>query len=215
MAELTLYTYFRSSAAYRVRIALNLKALEYHSEYIHLVKNGGENYSSAYKQVNPQCMVPSLKHDQKVITQSLSICEYLEETFPENNLLPTDSSRRAYVRMLCNIVCCDIHPLNNLRVLQYLEKLDINKEERDRWYQHWIVEGFDAMEKQLGQSAGKFCLGDQATLADCFLIPQVYNALRYECDVSRYPVINRIYGNCMQDTAFEKASPEQQADALH
>lgn len=213
MDGLILYTYFRSSAAYRVRIALNLKNIQYESRYIHLVKNGGENYSADYKTINPQAMVPSLQHKQYTINQSLAICEYLEEVFPQQQLLPTDNFQRAQVRRLCNMVACDIHPLNNLRVLQYLETLDIAKDKQNQWYRHWILEGFDAIEIMLSKTAGAFCMADQATLADCFLIPQVYNAQRFECDLDPYPTITRINQHCMEQEAFIAASPEQQADA--
>lgn len=216
MSELKLYTYFRSSAAYRVRIALNLKNLQYRSQCINLTKDGGEQRCPEYQSVNPQGLVPTLIDGDKVFTQSLAIVEYLEETYPDPPLLPADPAQRAYVRSLANIVACDIHPLNNLRVLNYLKNC-LNKSDECYliWYRYWIYEGFRAIEELLEkhQSSGRFCIGTSPTVADVFLIPQVYNAIRFECDLSYYPLIKGIYQNCLSLEAFRLAAPERQPDA--
>jgi len=219
-----LYTYCRSSAAYRVRIALNLKGLDYHSEYIHLLKGGGEQFSAAYRALNPQMLVPSYCEGEQTLTQSLAIIEYLEERHPHPALLPQEPQARAQVRSLALSIACDIHPLDNLRVLRYLEQhLGLDKAGRERWYCHWIDEGFSALEARLVAQRGAdtdpgvgtdggYCYGYQASLADICLIPQVYNALRFNCDISVYPTIQRIYQHCKGLTAFQQAAPEQQAD---
>ena len=224
MQAVRLYTYCRSSAAYRVRIALNLKGLDYHSEYIHLLKVGGEQFSAAYRALNPQMLVPSYCEGEQTLSQSLAIIEYLEERHPNPALLPKGSQARAQVRSLALSIACDIHPLNNLRVLRYLEQqLVLDKAARERWYCHWIDEGFSALETRLMaqrgvdtdtgvRANGDYCHGDQPSMADICLIPQVYNALRFNCDISVYPTIQRIYQHCMGLTDFQQAAPEQQAD---
>lgn len=208
-----LYTYFRSSAAYRVRLALNLKGLKAEQIPVHLVNNGGEQHSVAYRQVNPAELVPALVENDFTLIQSLSIIEYLDEKFQETTLLPQDLRQRALIRAFSLSIACDIHPLNNLRVLQYLTStLAINDTQRFEWYQHWVIIGFNAIEVQLANSNGRFCFGDKPTLADCCLIPQVYNALRFNIDLSAYPKIQSIYTHCNTLDAFQKAAPEAQSE---
>ena len=209
-----LYTYFRSSAAYRVRIALNLKGLNAEQIPVHLVNNGGEQHSEAYKAVNPSELVPTLVEDEFQLSQSLSILEYLNEQYPEVALLPQDAQQRALVRAFSLAIACDIHPLNNLRVLQYLTgPLQVTDEQKTAWYKHWVEMGFKTLEALLSQSNGKYCFGEQATLADCCLIPQVYNALRFNIDLSAYPKIQSIYTHCNTLKAFQQAAPEAQPEA--
>ncbi|MFW1755001.1 maleylacetoacetate isomerase [Acinetobacter wanghuae] len=209
-----LYTYFRSSAAYRVRIALNLKGLNAELIPVHLVNNGGEQHSEAYKAVNPSELVPTLVEDDFNLSQSLSILEYLDEQYPEAALLPQDAQQRALVRAFSLAIACDIHPLNNLRVLQYLTgTLNVTDEQKTEWYKHWVETGFKTLEALLKESNGKFCFGDQATIADCCLIPQVYNALRFNIDLSAYPKIASIYQHCNTLAAFQNAAPEAQQEA--
>lgn len=222
-----LYSYFRSSAAYRVRIVLNLKQISYTTMPIHLVRNGGEQLSVEYLNVNPQGLVPSLdiatpnfgvvdpESKPQIITQSGAIIDYLEERFPQPALLPINLIERAYVRTLTQIIACDMHPVNNLRVLHYLEdSFDCDDSEKMRWYHHWLANGFAAIEVLLAKKGHcHYCYFEQVTLADVYLIPQVYNALRFKLDMSAYPIINRIYQHCMQLPAFVDAAPEQQPDA--
>ena len=216
MPGLNLYTYFRSSAAYRVRIALNLKNLDYKPHFVHLLQQGGQQHHDAYLELNPQGLIPALVTDNgDTLTQSLAIIEYLDETYPEPPLLPTSLSARALVRSLALTVCCDIHPLNNLRVHSYLKQvLKTNDGERQAWYQHWIHEGLTALEKRLNaQGHGSlFCYGDTPTIADLCLIPQLYNAQRFDCDLSAYPTLRKINTHCMELRAFTKAAPENQPD---
>lgn len=211
----TLYGYFRSSAAYRVRIALNLKGLDYDQVPVNLVK--GEQRSGDHLTRNSQGLVPSLVlNDSCVINQSLAICEYLDEVYPEPALLPADALARAQVRALAQLVACEVHPLNNLRVLKYLVgELGVDEAAKLAWYRHWIAEGFTAMEATLSSapSSGDFCHGGTPTLADICLVPQVYNAERFECDLSAYPTLQRIAANCRTLPAFQKAAPEAQPDA--
>ena len=216
MSNLTLYTYFRSSAAYRVRIALSLKGIDYTAQSVHLLKHGGEHHHPGYRKRNPQELVPTLVDGDTVLTQSLAIIEYLDECQPQPSLLPTGHSERAYVRSLAQVIACDIHPLNNLRVLGYLrDQLDQNEETRLVWYRHWIQEGLCAFETLLEQHGGgkTLCFGDTPTLADICLIPQVYNARRYQCDLDTFPIILSVYAHCMNLEAFEKSAPDNQADA--
>ncbi len=213
---LKLYSYWRSSAAYRVRIALNLKNLTYELVPVHLVRNGGEHHQPEYLQLNPQGLVPILTDGGRVFRQSLAIIEYLDEAYPDVPLLPAEIRARARVRSLAQMIACDVHPLNNLRVLMFLEKeLSIKGRRKQDWYQYWLAEGFRSFESLLGQSptTGDFCEGDYATLADCCLVPQVYNALRFETDMEPYPEIQRIYQNCLAEPAFDRAQPESQPDA--
>ena len=211
-----LYTYFRSSAAYRVRIALNLKGLKADYRYLHLVKDGGQQHQPEYLALNPQGLVPALVDKGHVLTQSLAIIEYLDETHPQPPLLPKDAPGRARARALAQIVACDIHPVNNQRILKYLEKeFRADEAARSKWYRHWIVEGFNALDKLLGSSpaTGKFCHGDQPTLADICLVPQVFNARRFKIDLASFPAIERINATCLALAAFADAAPDRQPDA--
>ena len=216
MAEqLRLYSYWRSSAAYRVRIGLNLKGLAYETVPVHLVRDGGQQHAPDYVARNPQHMVPTLQHGVRVIRQSLAILEYLEERYPQTPLLPADSAGRARVRQLMQLIACDIHPLNNLRVLNYLTgPLALTEQQKLDWIHHWIELGFDALEKQLTTDGGRgrFCHGDTPTLADTCLIPQVVGAKRFSVDLSRYPKLMRIFDDCMKLPAFDKAQPSKQPD---
>ena len=209
-----LYTYFRSSAAYRVRIALNLKGLDREDAYIHLRE--GAQRSADYLNLNPQGLLPTLVDGEFVAGQSLAILDYLEETYPAPPLLPRDAAGRARVRQLALIVGCDIHPLNNLKVLQYLgRELGLEETERNRWYAHWVIEGFTAIEALLRESAatGEFCHGNVPGLADVCLVPQVYNANRFEVDLAAYPTILRINQACLALDPFAQAAPDVQPDA--
>jgi maleylacetoacetate isomerase len=213
---LTLYSYWRSSAAYRVRIGLQLKHLAYEIAPVHLLRDGGEQHGEAFQSLNPQQLVPVLKHGQRVIRQSLAILEYLEETFPDQPIMPATARDRARVRALAQMIACDIHPLNNLRVLQFLE-LDWNvpQPEREAWVRRWLLEGFAALEDLLADnpSTGEFCEGDLPSVADCCLIPQVYNARRFGVDLQRFPTIERIEQHCLGLPEFDAARPENQPDA--
>lgn len=213
-----LYSYFRSSAAYRVRIALNLKGLQAEVVPVHLVKNGGEQHSAEYRQINPSELLPALVEDTRqdgfILTQSLSILEYLEEKHTDTALLPQNVEQRALIRAFSQSIACDIHPLNNLRVLHYLaDTLTVSDEQKSAWYAHWVEVGFNGLEAQLKDSNGKFCFGETATFADCCLVPQVYNALRFNIDLAAYPKITAIYQHCNTLPAFQNAAPEAQADA--
>ncbi|WP_426662506.1 maleylacetoacetate isomerase [Rhodanobacter aciditrophus] len=213
---LVLYGYWRSSAAYRVRIALALKGLAWESRPVHLVKDGGEQHAAGYAAMNPQQMVPTLRDGERVLMQSLAIMEYLEETRPEPPLLPADARGRARVRALAQLVACDIHPLGNLRVLQYLEReLGAGEAQRGAWSRHWIASGFAAMEAMLAGNAatGRYCHGDTPGLADACLVPQVYNARRWKLPLDDYPTIRRIDAACGELEAFRGAAPEAQPDA--
>jgi maleylacetoacetate isomerase len=210
-----LYTYFRSSAAYRVRIALNLKGLSYEPHFVHLLRAGGEQHAAPYRALNPQGLVPALIADGAVLVQSLAIIEYLEEIHPTPPLLPAEPRARARVRALALLIACDIHPLNNLRVMNYLrDELKQDTAARKRWICHWIAQGFAALEQMLtaGRPTGTFCHGERPTLADVCLVPQLANALRYDCDLSAYPTVRRIADACMQLDAFRQAAPEHQPD---
>ncbi len=212
---LVLYTYWRSSAAYRVRIGLNLKGLPWQARPVHLVRDGGEQHAADYQALNPQQLVPSLVHDGRVLTQSLAILEYLEDCFPATPLLPADAVGRARVRALAQLVACDIHPINNLRVLQYLESpLQVPAEARSAWTLHWMREGLAAMEVLLTGDAhtGRFCHGDTPGLADACLVPQLYNARRFGLALAPYPTLARIEAACLAEPAFQAAVPEAQAD---
>lgn len=213
---LVLYDYWRSSACYRVRIALNLKGLACILKPVHLLKDGGEQHADAYREVNPQEVVPTLVDGQRVVRQSLAIIEYLDETHPQEPLLPPAPRDRAHVRGLAQIVTCDIHPLNNLRVMQYLEReLGAEQDARERWTRHWMETGFRAFEAILADDAatGEFCHGDTPGLADACLVPQVYNANRFGVDMTPYPLIRAINERCLALAAFDDARPERQAGA--
>jgi maleylacetoacetate isomerase len=209
-----LYGYFRSSAAFRVRIALNLKKLNYESAFIHLRR--GDQRQPGFLDINPQGLVPALEIDDTLLIQSLPIIEYLDETYPEPPLLPSDAKGRARVRALAAMVACDIHPINNLRVLRYLLRpLGQDEAAVETWYNHWIAEGFGALERLLAGDgrAGRFCHGDTPGLADIVLVPQVFNANRYQSlDLTPYPTIVRIYQTCLGIDAFAAAHPDRQPD---
>jgi maleylacetoacetate isomerase len=209
-----LYDYFRSSAAFRVRIALNLKGLAPERSFVHLRK--GDQHADEYLALNPQGLVPSLVTDAgEVLTQSLAILEWLDETYPHPPLLPADAGGRARVRAIALAIACDIHPIDNLRVLQYLEReLGVDEAKRNDWYRHWIERGFEAIERLLaGRSPGRFCFGDSPTLADVCLVPQVANSQRLKMPLDRYPRIQAINEACLAVPAFDAARPENQPDA--
>jgi maleylpyruvate isomerase len=211
-----LYTYFRSSAAYRVRIALNLKALGYDAIPVHLLRDGGEQLQDEYRKINPSGLVPTFQDDWITLTQSMAILEYLEDEYPQVPLLPKDAAGRARVRELAQVIACDIHPVNNLRVLRYLvDDLGLGEEVKAAWYCHWVTDGLAVLETHLARdpSAGPLCHGYLPTIADCFLVPQVYNAQRHGIDVSPYPNIARIYAACSKLPAFVAAHPDNQPDA--
>ncbi|MBO6503392.1 MAG: maleylacetoacetate isomerase [Kordiimonadaceae bacterium] len=209
-----LYGYFRSSAAYRVRIALALKGLTFENIPINLVPGVSQQKSEDYRAVNPQGRVPFFEDGAVAISQSPAILEYLEETFPEVPLLPTGTADRAVVRQLASLIGCDIHPLNNLSVLQTLKHdFDASQGAVDGWYHKWILEGFGALEALLANTAGEFCFGDSPTLADIYLVPQVWNARRFEVPLSAFPLIEKVDAACNALEPFKKAAPENQPDA--
>ena len=211
-----LYTFFRSSASYRVRIALNLKALTYEQVPIHLRRGGGEQFSATYKSINPQALVPALEDDGRILTQSLAIMEYLEERYPKPPLLPADPADRALVRSMALIIACEVHPIQNLRVLVHLKNnMKQSEDDLNLWARHWIDLGLSALEQILVSSPkrGKFCFGDTPTLADICLVPQLANARRFGCDLSAYPTLLQIEKACSALPAFADAAPEKQPDA--
>ncbi|MDO8178080.1 MAG: maleylacetoacetate isomerase [Undibacterium sp.] len=215
-----LYGYFRSSASYRVRIALNLKGLDAEHVPVHLVNNGGEQLSENFRALNPEALVPALMDidagQQIVLSQSLAIMEYLEEKYPTPALLPDNAADRAHVRSLGLSIACEIHPLNNLRVLKYLTTtLGLSDEQKNAWYQHWCISGLAALEQRLASDkrTGDFCFGHAPTLADCCLVPQIFNAQRFNCDLSGMPTLMRVNQRCLEMDAFIKAMPMNQPDA--
>ncbi len=211
-----LYTYFRSSAAWRVRIALGLKGIAWTPEYIHLLKNGGQQNAPAYRAKNPTGLVPTLETDDgALLGQSLAIIEWLDETHPTPALLPSDPLARARVRAFALTVACDIHPLNNLRVLRYLtHKMGQDDSAREAWYAHWIAEGLGALEAMVRGEAGSFCCGAAPTLADVCLVPQMANARRLKCPLDAYPTLLRAEAAALALPAFRDAAPEHQPDAF-
>ncbi len=209
-----LYTFFRSSAAFRVRIALNCKGLAYEALPVSLPK--GEHKLASYLALHPQGLVPALEDGGKTYVQSLAMMEYLEETRPQPPLLPASAEDRAYVRAVAQIIACEIHPLNNLRTLRYVKKsYGLDEEGVNVWYRHWIVEGLAGLEAFLvsAKKSGKYCYRDQITIADCCLVPQVFNAQRYQCDLEPYPTVMAIFTECMKRDAFIETQPSRQPDA--
>jgi maleylacetoacetate isomerase len=210
----TLYTYWRSSAAYRVRIALNLKGVSYRTETVHLLKNGGEQRSTHYRLLNPSALVPTLGTPEGVVRQSVAILEYLEESHPEPALLPEDRILRAQSRAMAMDICCDSHPLNNLRVQQYLsQNLHISDDEKQAWINHWMQQGLIPIEQQLREISGVFAVGDCPSFADICLIPHIYNAKRFHVSLTNFPRAEEIWSRCNELKAFQEAAPENQPDA--
>jgi len=210
-----LYGYWRSTAAYRVRIALHLKAISFESISVHLVKNGGEQHKSDYHQLNPTNLVPTLVDGDFSLNQSLAIIDYIEQTNPDLSLYPNDLKLKAQMQALALDIACEIHPLNNLRVQQYLAKeLNLDDASKSAWIDHWMTVGFSAIEKKLAKTAGQYCFADTVTVADICLVSQVYNAVRFNVDMSNYPLISAIVSNCNKLPAFIKALPENQTDAI-
>ncbi len=207
----TLWGYFRSSAAYRIRIALNLKGIDYQDRFVHLAK--GEQASDEFTAVNPQMLVPVFETgDGDSLIQSMAILEYLEETYPEPALLPGDAANRARIRAVADIIACDIHPVDNLRILKYLKgPLGQAQDDVNTWYVHWVKLGFDAIEPAI--EGGGFCFGEEATLADVCLIPQLFNAHRFNVPMDAYPKIRAVEAHCQNIAAFADAHPSRQADA--
>lgn len=209
-----LYTYFLSSAAYRVRIALNLKRVDYESVPIHLRRGIGEHRHAEFLDKNPQGLLPVIDDDGVVLAQSLAIIEYLDSRFPEPRLIPGEPVDRARVQGLAQIIACEIHPLNNLRVLQYLRnEIGLDEAAVNRWYQHWIGEAFRGFEVYLERYGGAYCYGDDISLADVCLVPQVFNAERFNCDLAAYPRLLAISARLREEEAFARAAPDRQPDA--
>jgi maleylacetoacetate isomerase len=214
--NLELYSAWRSSASYRVRIALNLKALPYVTHAVNLIKDGGEQFMARYREINPQSRVPTLVHDGQRFTQSLAIIEYLDETFPDHRLIPKDPVDRARVRMLSQIIAADIQPLQNTATTKYLkEVLHVDEAATTAWLREWITRGLDAFNAHITRDhlGGKFSHGDTPTMADCCLVPQLYAAERFGVDVTRYPRLALIAENCAALSAFQHAHPTKQPDA--
>jgi maleylacetoacetate isomerase/maleylpyruvate isomerase len=208
-----LYNYFRSSASYRVRIALALKGLAFDYRAVQIANN--EQFAESYAAVSAARLVPLLRDGEQVLTQSLAIIEYLDETHPLPALLPADAAGRARVRSLALDIACEIHPLNNLRVLRYLvHSLKLSEDDKDRWYRHWVETGLEAVERQLAGRPQRYCHGETPTLADCVLVPQIFNAQRFKCRTEHVPQVMRVFANCMRLDAFEKTRPEACPDAF-
>ena len=211
-----LYSYFRSSASFRVRIALALKGVDYEYSAVNLVKKGGQQFAADFRALNPAALVPVLDDDGAILTQSLAIIEYLDETRPQPPLLPADAAGRARVRALALAVACEIHPLNNLRVLGYLSRtLGITEDQKNAWYRHWVETGLETVEAMLAGDArtGAFCHGDAPTMADVLLVPQIFNAMRFNCRLDHVPTVMRIHRHCMDLPAFAMSVPAEQPDA--
>ncbi|MGF1720752.1 maleylacetoacetate isomerase [Vibrio kyushuensis] len=215
MEERTLYGYWRSSAAYRVRIALNLKKLDYQQLSVNLIKNGGEQHHANFSALNPSELVPVLIDGNLKLTQSLAIIEYLDEQYPQFPLIPSETEAKYRVKALAQDIAIDIHPVNNLRILQYLAgELAVTDDQKSQWYRHWISVGFHSLEKKLSQTSGLYCEGNQLSLIDVCLAPQVYNANRFKLDMSPFPIISVIHKNLSAHPAFIDALPENQPDAV-
>ncbi|WP_396269203.1 maleylacetoacetate isomerase [Ideonella sp.] len=207
-----LFNYFRSSASYRVRIGLALKGLPFDYTPVHLVRN--EQTSEGFAAVSVARLVPLLKDEDKLVHQSLAILEYLDETHPTPALLPSDAMGRARVRALALDIACEIHPLNNLRVLRYLtHSLGVSEDDKNRWYRHWVETGLETVERQLAAQPTTYCHGETPGLADCVLVPQIFNAQRFECRTEHVPHVMRVFANCMKLEAFEATRPEKCPDA--
>lgn len=214
--SIKLYSFWRSSACYRVRIALNLKGLAFETLPVHLLRDGGEQHSAQFSEINPQELIPVLRHGGRLLSQSLAIMEYLDEIWANNQLMPATARDRQRVQAIALMIACDIHPLCNLRVQQYLEThFGADQSQRDDWTRHWIRSGFTALEKLLkdNPSTGTYCEGDSPTIADCCLVPQAYNATRLGIDLAEFPNIARINAACLALDAFDAARPEKQPDA--
>ena len=211
MSPIALYSYWRSSCSYRVRIALNLKEVSFEYREVHLVKEGGQQHGDAFRSLNPMGQVPFLIHEGKAISQSMAILEYLDQVFPDPALFPANPFKGAQVRQLCEMINAGIQPLQNLSLLQKIAS-DFNGDKGD-WCRHWMAIGFQAFEKQLETVSGSYCMGDTLTAADCLLIPQIYNALRFGVDMTPYPNMVRINRACLALEAFQLAAPENQPDA--
>ena len=211
-----LYNYFRSSASFRVRIALNFKGLPYEYAVVHLTKGGGQQFAPEFRAINPDALIPVLEDDGHALTQSLAIIEYLEETHPEPPLLPMAPLERAYVRAIALGIACEIHPLNNLRVLRYLVRdLQATEDQKNAWYRHWVEQGLASIEARLvaDNRCGRYALGNQVTLADVVIVPQIFNARRFDCRLDHVPTVMRIFDRCMELPAFADAQPARQPDA--
>ncbi|MGL4830593.1 MAG: maleylacetoacetate isomerase [Vibrio sp.] len=212
--SLILYGYWRSSAAYRVRIALNIKQLSYESRAVHLNKDGGQQHHADFHHLNPSELIPVLIDGEFHLNQSLAIIEYLDEIYPEPRLIPARGAERYQVKALALDIAADIHPLNNLRILQYLStELSVSEEQKNTWYCHWIDIGFKSLEEKLSKIAGRFSVGDNLSLVDVCLVPQVYNAERFQLDMNRYPTLKRVSETLRRLPAFVQAAPENQPDA--
>ena len=213
MSDLILYNYFRSSTSYRARIALNIKGLDFEYKQIHLLNNGGEQNTPEYRKLNPMGGVPSLIHSGKLVAQSRAIIEYLNDSFPEPPLFPKNLHQTAIVKQICDTINCDIHPLQNLRVMRYLEnKLGLNEEQRLEWINEWVGKGFTALETLVKKSAEEYCFGSKVTTADLFLIPAMFSADRFKIDLEQFPTLYRIFKTCNQLPAFKKSHPYRQVD---
>lgn len=213
---LRLFSYWRSSAAYRVRIGLNLKGLSYETVPVHLLRDGGQQHAPDFVRINPQHAVPVLQHGERTLRQSLAILEYLDELWPQPRLLPASARERARVRALAQLVASDIHPLNNLRVMRYIEReWQVPQAGREAWMRHWMREGLVALEALLADdpATGVFCHGQTPGIADCCLVPQLYNARRFGLELAAFPILLRIEAACEGLPAFEAARPENQPDA--
>lgn len=213
MAPLTLYNYFRSSTSYRIRIALHYKNLDFEYKPVHLLNDGGEQHSAEYKKLNSMAEVPTLVHDNRVIAQSMAIVEYLDEVFPKNPLFPKDPFKKARVRQFCENINSFMHPLSNLKVLQYLEKNhQYDQDKKDEWVSHWVTKGFQALESILKKEGGKYCFGNEVSAADMFLIPQIFSAERFKVSLEPFPLCRMINSECLKLESFINAHPFRQID---